>query len=630
MDFQKLELLAPVGKWEALEQVAAAGADAVYLGGKGFNMRMLRPEFNFREEEIKAATAWLHENNKKIYITINSLYNEQEIEQIKEYLFNLDYFGVDGFIVQDMGIVTICQEMGLTTPLHASVQMGIANLPAVRYLEEMNFTRAILSKDLSLEEIGAIHRETAMEIEFFIHGDLCLSHTGQCHLSSFMAGQSSNRGRCIKPCRWQYALAPGGDYQYRLASNDLCLYQYLPALIAAGVVSFKIEGRMRDSKYISHLVKTYRQALDRIISDQEGYELDPEGMAALEENKIRHFTAGSIGKTLREDHVDITGSREPAFISQAVDLPRLVFTEPLAAKDGKIDLISPEGIQELSVKVNTYAGAVAAVKNGADKLIIGSEEYRQQDDGNSGDRLQEIIDWARGEKVPVWLETPRIAAQKDIDRISSAISKYAGNGIAGMVFNDYGSFHLFKNEGWPMMGGTGLNITNHLAASLAASQGMTRTTASPELDIDSLTSLLQKEAEVEVMVQGPLCGFITDYCFIDSEGSHCGIKCTAAPYQLRDKKGQAYFVRTDHDCRNYVYYPFDLCLYNYLSLLSSNGLRYIRIDGHLYEPELLGQVTAIYRRAIDRVNKHQPLDAKDYKTIIDLFPGGLTALPAEF
>lgn len=629
MDFNKLELLAPVGKWAALEQVVAAGADAVYLGGKGFNMRLLKPEFNFNEDEIKAATHWLHENNKKIYITVNSLYNGQELEPIKAYLFNLNQFGVDGFIVQDMGIVQICREMGLTTPLHASVQMGVANLPAVQYLEELNFNRVILSKNLTQEEIAAIYQGTSMEIEFFVHGDLCLSHTGQCYLSSFMAGHSSNRGRCIKPCRWQYALQPEGEYQYLLASNDLCLYQHLPALITAGVVSFKIEGRMRDPEYISHLVSTYRGALDQIILDPAGYQLDAAGVKTLEGNKIRHFTTGSLWGNPEDDQVDTTGDREPVFISQAIDLSHLILN--LAAEyEPEHYSVNKKGIQELSVKVSSYAGAVAAIENGADKLIIGGERFRQHDNKRSDKWIEEIIAAADQGNVPVWLETPRVVTQKDLTFISSAASKYGAHGFNGVIVNDYGSFKLFKSLGWQVIGGPGLNITNHAAAQMAVAQGMVRITASLELDRDSLAELLETGAAVEVVAQGPLCGMITDHCFIDADKRHCQIKCAQAPYQLWDKKGQAYKVRTDHDCRNYIYYPFDLCIYNYLPALGHRGLKYIRIDGQFYDPALLGQVTAIYRRAADNSNGIIPLPTDDYRTLLDLFPVGLTSMPADF
>ncbi|HNX29157.1 MAG TPA: U32 family peptidase [Syntrophomonadaceae bacterium] len=631
MDHHELELLAPAGRWDVLEQVIASGADAVYLGGKGFNMRMLRPDFNFSEQEIIAAIALAHEKARKLYITVNNLYNDRELDQIKDYLLFLADSGVDGFIVQDMGIVQLYKELKLSVPLHASVQMGIANLPAAKYLEDLGFSRAILSKNLSIEEISAIYQKTDLKIEFFVHGDLCISHTGQCHLSSFLTSESSNRGRCIKPCRWQYSLYSDDNdvnYRYLLASNDLCLYQYLPELIKAGVMSFKIEGRMRDKEYISHLVKIYRRALDRIINDPESYTIDNDEVKNLEKRKIRNFTAGNLLGKPYHDYVDTTGGREPFPPSKTVDLEPLTFTD-------KPVIIQTEGlraeinIKELTVKVNSLESAVQAIKNGADNLIVGLEKFRQTDVKRDNYNITEILKLGRHESVPVWLETPRIVTQKDVDHLSSITDIITLQDIDGVMVNDYGSLKLFKDKGCQVLGGAGLNIINQAAAILGTSQGLQRITASPELDIDILASLLKADLKVELTVHGPICGIITDYCLAapDNNGSNCGVKCRDNPYKLLDLKGQSYQIKTDYNCRNYIFHPFDLCLYNYLIYLGKSGLQYVRIDGQFYESSLTGKVTAIYRQAIDRINNGEPWVPDDYNNLIDLFPSGLTSLP---
>ncbi|MEN6460879.1 MAG: peptidase U32 family protein, partial [Syntrophomonas sp.] len=176
----ELELLAPAGKWEVMESAAMAGADAVYLGGKRFNMRMLKSDYNFSNEELIRAVDYLHEKDKKLYVTVNNLYYEDEIEELKDYLLFLEEINVDALIVQDMGVVDLHNEMGLNIALHGSVQMGIGNSQAVKLLEKNGLSRVILSKNVSLQEINEIHRATGMVIEFFAHGDLCVSHTGQC------------------------------------------------------------------------------------------------------------------------------------------------------------------------------------------------------------------------------------------------------------------------------------------------------------------------------------------------------------------------------------------------------------------------------------------------------------------
>lgn len=629
MDLNKIELLAPAGKWDVLEKVIDSGADAVYLGGKGFNMRMLRPEFNFSDQEINAAALLLHEKSKKLYITVNNLYSDTEISNIKDYLLYLEQIGVDGLIVQDMGIVKIHQELGLKTPLHASVQMGIANLPAVKYLENLGFCRAILSKNLTIEEINSIYQQAKLEIEFFVHGDLCISHTGQCLLSSFIAGESANRGRCLKPCRWQYSLSHIGaadNFQHLLASNDLCLYPYLIDLINAGVVSFKIEGRMRDKEYLGGLIKIYRQALDRIIKSPEDYIVDIDEVDRLAKGRIRDFTVGNLFGKPRKDSVDPTGAREPLVFSQPVVLKPLIFNNKPIHFDK--NQVHNGNIKELTVKVSGLDSAVKAIASGADNLIIGLEQIRQAQEKWNHESICRALALGKEAAVQVWLETPRIVTQKDIDHISEVAALFDPNNIDGVVVNDYGTLKLFKDQGYRILGGPGLNITNQ-AAALLGGQGLERITASAELDYRSLEAILKSDMKIELIVHGPLCGLITDYCLAkpDTSCDNCTADCLKSPYGLKDNLSQSYQIRTDNNCRNYLFHPYDLCLFYYMESLSKSGLQYVRIDGQFYDSNLIAQITAIYRRAIDRINQAEPWSAEDYQELIDLFPRGLSSLP---
>ena len=176
----QVELLAPAGKWDVLQSVAQAGADAVYAGGKRFNMRMLRPDFNFSDRELKQAADYLHDLGKRLYITVNNLYGNDDLSEIQDYLFFLQEIKADGLIIQDLAVAKIHREMGLTIPMHASVQMGVGSSSAVKFLESLGFSRVILSKNLNLQEIEDIHSNSNLGLEFFAHGDMCISHTGQC------------------------------------------------------------------------------------------------------------------------------------------------------------------------------------------------------------------------------------------------------------------------------------------------------------------------------------------------------------------------------------------------------------------------------------------------------------------
>src|SRR5665647_739501 len=435
MPFHELELLAPAGKMDVLQSVVEAGADAVYLGGKRFNMRALRPDFNFTDADIKDAVDFLHQRNRKLYITVNNLYSDNEIDELASYLLFLKEVGIDALIVQDLGIVALCEKLELEIPLHASVQMGIANLQAVRVLEQKGFERVILSKNLSWQEIAEISVHTSLGIEYFVHGDLCISHTGQCFMSSFAGGESGNRGRCSKPCRWQYELQGPKDeqysgYQYFLAHKDLCLYPYLPELVNAGVSSFKIEGRMRSAHYLAHLVSVYRRALDRLVDQPDSYRMDEDEYNDLQEHRVRDYTAGNLLGRMGREGIAYDGQREPFFISTAQPLT------PLNIADYKKD--SPTSslpVPELTVQVAGLDSFKALCDVGVDNVILGCEQIRQNRQNWTQQSIRKALEMAQSTKTKIFLETPRIVSQTDLETIGSIRHMVDSVPVFGVVVN---------------------------------------------------------------------------------------------------------------------------------------------------------------------------------------------------
>ncbi|MDD2556525.1 MAG: U32 family peptidase, partial [Syntrophaceticus sp.] len=250
-EIPRVELLAPVGKWDVLEAVIRAGADAVYLGGKKFNMRLHRKEFNFTREQMRDAAVYCHEKGVKIYVTVNNMLTDAETAEIPDYLSYLQKIAVDGLIVQDLGVVRWAKKMGLTVPLHGSVMMNVHNLESIQLLEELGLTRVILGRELTLDDIKLIHNKTSLELEYFTHGDMCFSQSSQCYHSGMLFGKSSNRGQCLKPCRWAFELVdretdevipvqvPG---HYFMAVKDITLLPFLPDVIDSGICSLKLEG----------------------------------------------------------------------------------------------------------------------------------------------------------------------------------------------------------------------------------------------------------------------------------------------------------------------------------------------------------------------------------------------------
>ncbi len=296
---KKPELLAPAGSMEALRAAVENGADAVYLGGKSFSARQSAQ--NFSEAELQEALDYAHLRGVKIYVTLNTLLSDTEMDQVVPYLQFLYNSGVDALIVQDLGLSQLVKNQLPHFPLHASTQMTVHNSEGVRYMEELGFERVILAREVALTEIEAIRQKTDMELEVFIHGALCICYSGQCLMSSLIGGRSGNRGRCAQPCRMNYQLVDGQGKavvdekeagKYLLSPRDLQMIDHLPELIASGVGSLKIEGRMKRPEYVATIVRVYRQSLDRCLENPEKYQSLPQEKKALAQMFNRQFTTG--------------------------------------------------------------------------------------------------------------------------------------------------------------------------------------------------------------------------------------------------------------------------------------------------------------------------------------------------
>ena len=256
------ELLTPAGNVESLDAAIGEGADAVYLGLKTFNARLRSSNFSFREFE--GAVSSLHKKGKKIYVTVNTVCEERETERLYRFLAYLNRVGPDGLIVQDYGVIRMCQEFFPNLALHASTQMNVESAAAVNLLGKEGFKRAVLARELGLEEIKEIKAKTNVELEVFAHGALCVSESGLCLFSSFLGGKSANRGMCAQACRRLYTTESGGGNfsGYYFSPCDLQLIDKVPDLVEAGVESFKIEGRMKSADYVGSVVAAYRYVLD--------------------------------------------------------------------------------------------------------------------------------------------------------------------------------------------------------------------------------------------------------------------------------------------------------------------------------------------------------------------------------
>ena len=260
---KKPELLAPAGSLEVFATAVEEGADAVYIGAPAWNARALAK--NFTPEELAAMIDYGHKNGVKVYLAMNSLVKEEEIPQLVELLALLEQLAPDALIIQDLGLYSLVRKYFPSFALHASTLMGAHNSLAVEQFAGMGFKRVVLAREVTLAETIKIHARCPVELEVFVHGALCFSYSGLCLFSSYLGGKSGLRGRCVQPCRRRYSWADAGRGQhpgYFFSMNDLEAIELLPQLARAGVVSFKIEGRMRSASYVGAVVKAYRQIID--------------------------------------------------------------------------------------------------------------------------------------------------------------------------------------------------------------------------------------------------------------------------------------------------------------------------------------------------------------------------------
>ena len=302
---KKAELLAPAGDMNKLKTAFYFGADAVYVGGKKFSLRAQAG--NFSEDELEEAVKYSHERGKKIYVTVNILARNNDIKEAEEYFRFLEKIGVDGAIVSDTGLLSVAKRVAPKLPLNLSTQANALNYEAARFWKDFGIKRVILARELSLEEIAEISQKNeGLEVETFIHGAMCISYSGRCVLSDYRTGRSSNRGECVQACRWNYEIREKGSSgafmeaeedergTYILNSKDLCLVNYLEELIDAGVVSMKIEGRMKSEYYLATVINAYRRALDELYEKGSDYKKNPIYKEELEKTAHREFTTAYL------------------------------------------------------------------------------------------------------------------------------------------------------------------------------------------------------------------------------------------------------------------------------------------------------------------------------------------------
>ncbi len=304
MNAKRVELLSPAGDFEKLKMAILYGADAVYMAGKQFGLRAFSS--NFTEPELKEAIVYAHECNVKAYVTMNIMAHPEDFDGMKEYISYLSECKADAVIVSDPGIFSLVREVAPDMEIHISTQASVTNAKGCIFWHNAGAKRIVLARELTLQEIIQIRKEIpdSIELEVFIHGAMCVSYSGRCLLSNHFTGRDGNRGKCAQPCRWKYyvteekrneeplEIAQDEKGTYLFNSRDMCMIDYVPELIASGIYSFKIEGRIKGAFYVATATKAYREAIDLYYLDPLNYKTDPSWKADLEKTVHREFATG--------------------------------------------------------------------------------------------------------------------------------------------------------------------------------------------------------------------------------------------------------------------------------------------------------------------------------------------------
>lgn len=301
---KKIELLAPAGDLEKLKMAIIYGADAVYLGGEAFGLR--KASKNFGIEEIQEGVNFAHERGKKVYVTLNIVPHDDDMVGLEEYVTDLERIGVDAVIVSDPGMYTVIRNTIPNMEIHISTQASVTNYQTIMFWYNLGARRIVLARELSFEEIKNITSKLPedLDIEAFVHGAMCMSYSGRCLISNYMTGRDANRGDCAQPCRYKYYVVEEkrpGEYfpveehdegTFLFNSKDLCMIQHLPEVIDSGIISLKIEGRVKSSYYVATVIRSYRMAIDEYMKDPENYKYNENWLKEIKKVSHRDFTTG--------------------------------------------------------------------------------------------------------------------------------------------------------------------------------------------------------------------------------------------------------------------------------------------------------------------------------------------------
>jgi len=617
----KVELLAPVGKPDVLKSVIEAGADAVYLGGKNFNMRQHRSDFNFDEFQLKKAEEFVHMKGKRIYVTVNSLLKDDEIASVVNYLSYLDEIGIDAIIIQDIGLLKHLSDHSYNFEVHASTMMNVHNIETARLLKSMGVSRIVTSRDISLDQVLEISKAAAVECEYFIHGDMCASQSGQCYHSGILFGQSSNRGRCLKSCRWPYEFyditrqKKVTKKQYYLARKDMCMIQHVNVLIEKGVASLKIEGRMKDAEYLSHVVGSYRKMIDRYYENPYMFNIPSPDLKDMYKNGIRDFSSSFALKKARLETVGLSGAKEPKFFSRAVKEPRV-----REAAEEALTIPSTPHTVSLTVHVATLETLQTVLDYKPSWIYLDTRVPVSYWDNA---KMSAAVSMAKERGVPIALSIPSVINDNEEVNLEHFLDDASYEKPDGYLTGNPGVIKMLKAKNIEnVFADYTLNVTNKLSVSFLKSLGVKRYCFSPEFP----TAVTSTMIDSEMLVQGPIPQMQFESCYIfnikGKNSDYCPGYCTENKFGFKDEAGEVHEIVPDSRCRNYLMSASHLCLLNNLNEAMNKDVKYLRVDARLYGAEFTSLLLRLYTDAVKAISGkgcYRP-DKDDFRELMQRSP----------
>lgn len=606
---KKVELLAPAGTMDIFKDLVQSKCDAIYFGGKSLNMRMIRKSYNFSNEDIKEAIKMGHDADKKIYLTLNNMLNDYEINEAIETLQFYNDIDVDGLIVADPAILQICKEYHLNNfELHSSIMMNVHNIEFVKALKEYGVTRVVLSREMDLQTAKLLQRETSIETEYFMHGDMCTVNGGNCYYSSVAFGNSSNRGRCFKPCRWAHEVQKDGSIysaEFPLAAKDMYMYEHIPELIEANVTSFKIEGRMRESDFIVNLVNKYGEAIDRYVEDPLSFDRKKQADELYENRKRDFSTAYAFGKPgLDFINTRYEGTGKFYSTGKMFSTPT---EEPVLNENSLRKLLDSLNLVErkhtpnhaLSVKVNNYEQAKLCIEMGVDRVYLPCEVFAP-DTFITVTQLQDLV--RTKNQTTIYLDLPQMMNEQQFEEMDQYLKEH-GHFFDGLLVSNLGAVKKYADK-YPLISNFNMNTYNRMALKFYKELGVNESTVSIEIKHNELAKFLEMaETPLEIIVHGPLKVMYLDLNLYDNTGKFDVVAQRDnqhVPNDIlvlkTDKSENPVYI--DQFLKNHLLTSKELCLLPILEDLKSNQLLRFRIEGQTYTLDELKGIIEVYQQAL--------------------------------